>query len=123
MRTLVSRSRRGALALAAAVAGGILAGPGTAAAQSDLPSTCSEPLWPMCATDSYSFNDPVARQRCAQDLRRYIQDVTFYRDCLDAQLQAAKSHRAEARELETCLADRERQDCSDVMPSEDGPSP
>jgi hypothetical protein len=80
----------------------------------EAPPACARPLWPMCATDTFTFDDPVASERCAQDLRRYIDDVERYRVCLMARVEATEEERTLAGRLETCLTDRETTDCADL---------
>ncbi|MBB4285630.1 hypothetical protein [Roseospira goensis] len=114
VRAPAARGRLGRLVLAAgAVVGMALPAAAQSPPDTDAPTACAKPLWPMCASDTLAFDDSLAGQRCAQDLRRYIADAERYRDCLAAQVEAVRTQIEEARTLETCLGQGDGGPCAD----------
>ena len=64
-----------------AVASAVLAAEG----RTPLLGFCAPPPRPACVDDGAAYADPAARVRCDGDMRRFVDSVFAYRQCLNAE--------------------------------------
>lgn len=93
-----------ALAVAAALAGAA----GQSAGQ--VRTFCSEPVTPFCVNSAGTFEDKIAQERCAGELRAYIDKLDRYVACLAEQQREAQGRAAQMQARFDCMA-RGEQDC------------
>jgi hypothetical protein len=66
---------------------------------------CSKPLQPLCSMEGQEFADAVAESRCRDDVRKYIQDLDAFQQCLVEAAEQARQDRKDAERLLSCLKD------------------
>lgn len=72
----------------------------------------------MCATQSFSLEEAVGKQRCIQDIERYVSDMADYLSCLEENESYAKRRLDSAEQSLECLTSEDPAACRDQLPDD-----